>query len=437
VDGQLSPMELCAYPDAKPPDHFPKHILGFEPQHDALLDFVAEGSTGWEAGLRQGDRIVAVGSTSVQSWYGAWLEASWEHEEAAPVALTVQRGERTFEVTVPQGTIPDWGLGMAALPSLGLASRSPDQLVVGAMGAGAPEGLRSGDVVVSVTGRIPAAQMTDDMEALPESDRLGELRLRRGELACELRAASGAPQAGSALPPEARAQLEGELASVAEELAALESPFAQAEQPGGDSPASRSWSMEDPAWGTLLALANSVVEPRIEVEVLRDGKRHTLTAVLQERSEQPTIGYLGVAPLKRERLVKSGPVEAIGPTLQAPFKILRDFVAGIRAMLNRRASAKMLAGPVGILQATYSYAEKSTGDLANFLALLSVNLAVVNFLPIPITDGGHFVFLMYEKVKGRRMDEELEARFQWAGLVFILLVFLFATFNDVGRIFGF
>ena len=106
-------------------------------------------------------------------------------------------------------------------------------------------------------------------------------------------------------------------------------------------------------------------------------------------------------------------------------------------MAMRRASARMLAGPVGILQATYTYAEKSLGDLANFLALLSVNLAIVNFLPIPITDGGHFVFLMYEKFKGRRMDEELEARFQWAGLVFILLIFLFATFNDVGRIFGF
>ena len=53
--------------------------------------------------------------------------------------------------------------------------------------------------------------------------------------------------------------------------------------------------------------------------------------------------HLGVAPLKRERLVKYWPVEAIVPTLQAPFKILRDFVAGIRAMLNRRASAKMLA----------------------------------------------------------------------------------------------
>ena len=78
-----------------------------------------------------------------------------------------------------------------------------------------------------------------------------------------------------------------------------------------------------------------------------------------------------------------------------PLPLLSDLLDGLRAMFQRRASARLISGPVGILQATYSYAEKSTGDLLNFLALLSVNLAVVNFLPIPITDGGHFVFLMY------------------------------------------
>jgi regulator of sigma E protease len=149
------------------------------------------------------------------------------------------------------------------------------------------------------------------------------------------------------------------------------------------------------------------------------------------------IGHVGVGPHQKEVLIQHGALAAIGPALKAPFRILKDFVDGIRAMAMQRVSAKLLAGPVGILQATYTFAEKSTGDLLNFLALLSVNLAVVNFLPIPITDGGHFVFLMYEKMKGRRMEDEMMARFQWAGLVFLLMVFLFATFNDVERLIGF
>jgi regulator of sigma E protease len=197
------------------------------------------------------------------------------------------------------------------------------------------------------------------------------------------------------------------------------------------------WSLEDPSWPVVLSVLNQLVEPKITLGVERDGRHHEFTFAVTEDPEPTMIGHVGVGPHQKEVLIKHGPVAAIGPALKAPFRILKDFVDGIRAMAMQRVSAKLLAGPVGILHATYTFAEKSTGDLLNFLALLSVNLAIVNFLPIPITDGGHFVFLMYEKIKGRRMEDELMARFQWAGLVFILMVFLFATFNDVERLIGF
>ena len=205
--------------------------------------------------------------------------------------------------------------------------------------------------------------------------------------------------------------------------------------PIGGTP--QDWETQRPSWGGLLATLNTVDDQRVILDVERDGKTNTYTVELAEDPQVVAIGYLGVGPLTKERLVRMGPIEALAPAAVAPFRILKEFIDGLRAMFLRRVSAKMLAGPVGILQATYHFAEKSSGDLLNFLALLSVNLAVVNFLPIPITDGGHFMFLMYEKFKGEKMDEDLEARFQWAGLVFILLVFLFATFNDVGRIFDF
>ena len=197
------------------------------------------------------------------------------------------------------------------------------------------------------------------------------------------------------------------------------------------------WETRRPSWAGLLATLNTVDDGRVILDVDRDGKTNTYTVELIKDPQEVAIGYLGVGPLTKEQLVRMGPLQALAPAAVAPFRILKEFIDGLRAMFLRRVSTKMLAGPVGILQATYHFAEKSTGDLLNFLALLSVNLAVVNFLPIPITDGGHFMFLVYEKFKGEKMDEDLEARFQWAGLVFILLVFLFATFNDVGRLFDF
>ena len=379
AEGDMPPgerVELRATARSRYADGVPRLRPGFEPDHPPVLDYVEEGSTGWQAGLRPGDRIVAVGDHPVRSWYGLWREATWSFDEGEAVPLTRVRGEEPpRRVLVQRGGIPDWGLGTHALPALGLAGRPPEELVVGHLEPWTPEQLRVGDVVAAIRGRIPGAQ--------PASGGC------RGDETAE----------------------------------------------GGD--ATQEWETETPDWETVLALLYSLAEPRFEMEVLRGDKRHTFTIPVSEDPEPVMIGLLGVSPLTREILVKRGPIEAIGPSLKAPFRILKDFVDGIRAMMLRRASARLLAGPVGILQATYTYAEKSTGDLANFLALLSVNLAIVNFLPIPITDGGHFIFLMYERVKGRRMDEQLEARFQWAGLVFILLIFMFATFNDFGRIFGF
>jgi regulator of sigma E protease len=374
-------LELVAHTESRSSDQAPKFRIDIEPKHDPIIDFVEAGSPAAKAGLLPGDRVVAVGQTSVRSWYGLWRAATFGFEEHAPVPLTIARGgSPTFEVALTPGLIPDWGMPTTALPALGIAGRPPEQLEIGHVGPALADTLQVGDVIVAIKGEVVL----------------------------------GKDETGKLLTEE--------------------------------------WGIEGPLWRTLLVLQNKLVPTEMDagsggasatkvgvfnLTVERDGKRHSFDLVTAKAAHPIEIGFLGVAPLQREELIRLSPLAAIAPSLKAPFRILKDFVDGIRAMAMKRASTRLLAGPVGILQATYAYAEKSTGDLANFLALLSVNLAVVNFLPIPITDGGHFVFLMYEKVKGRRMDEELEARFQWAGLVFILMLFLFATFNDVGRIFGF
>jgi len=370
-------VELAAHTEARSSDLMPKFALDIEPRHDPVIDFVEAGSPGAKAGLVAGDRVVAVGGEPVRSWYGLWQRATFGFDEGEPVAMTIQRGETPpFEVAITPGAVPDWGMRGTALPALGLAGKAPERLELGWVGSSLADQLQVGDVVVSIKGDVIL----------------------------------GKDETGKVITDE--------------------------------------WGMDDPYWGTLLALQNKLVPQEVagpagasigkfEIGIERDGKRHTFDMVAAQAPDPVLTGFLGIAPLQREDLIRKGPVAALVPSLKAPFRILKDFVDGIRAMAMKRASTRLLAGPIGILQATYAYAEKSSGDLANFLALLSVNLAVVNFLPIPITDGGHFVFLMYEKAKGRRMEEELEAKFQWAGLVFILMIFLFATFNDVGRIFGF
>jgi regulator of sigma E protease len=106
----------------------------------------------------------------------------------------------------------------------------------------------------------------------------------------------------------------------------------------------------------------------------------------------------------------------------------------VRSMARGSISAKEVSGPVGILAAGYRVAEKGTTRLIWFLSIISANLAVMNFLPIPIVDGGLFTFLLIEKLKGSPISQRTQSIAQAVGLVLLLSVFVFATYQDVARL---
>jgi regulator of sigma E protease len=115
----------------------------------------------------------------------------------------------------------------------------------------------------------------------------------------------------------------------------------------------------------------------------------------------------------------------------------RDFILQfyltLRRMISRDVDATNLMGPVGIFQAGTHFARKGPDWLIWFLAMISANLAVVNFLPIPIVDGGLFVFLIAEKIKGRPISSRTQAIAQYVGLVLLLSIFLFVTWQDIAN----
>jgi regulator of sigma E protease len=99
-------------------------------------------------------------------------------------------------------------------------------------------------------------------------------------------------------------------------------------------------------------------------------------------------------------------------------------------------SPRGLAGPVGIFDVSYRSASLGSGNLLWLLALITVNLGIFNLLPIPVLDGGHVVLLAVEKLRGKPPSEKFIAIFQYAGLVFLLALIVFVTYNDITRIFG-
>lgn len=108
----------------------------------------------------------------------------------------------------------------------------------------------------------------------------------------------------------------------------------------------------------------------------------------------------------------------------------------LKSIFTGRLAASNLGGILSIGAVTYDRAKQGWMKLFYFLAILSVNLAIVNLLPIPILDGGQLLFLLVEKVKGSPVSERIQGIGQTIGLVIILALIVFVTFNDIQRLFG-
>lgn len=105
----------------------------------------------------------------------------------------------------------------------------------------------------------------------------------------------------------------------------------------------------------------------------------------------------------------------------------------LRALGSGQVSATELRGPIGIIDAAVQFASAGTGEFLMFLCILSANLAVLNFLPIPVLDGGHMVFLAYEGIRGKPPSERVLITLTYLGLFFILGLVLWVTGLDIGR----
>jgi regulator of sigma E protease len=127
---------------------------------------------------------------------------------------------------------------------------------------------------------------------------------------------------------------------------------------------------------------------------------------------------------------------AVGLGLAETRRLLLTTYLTFARLAQGSIAPQVINGPVGIVHAGTSVLDRGVVWLLFFFAMVSVNLAVINFLPIPITDGGHMVFLLWEQATGRPVSVAVQNAATLAGLVLILGVFLFATYNDLTRLLG-
>ncbi|URX60882.1 RIP metalloprotease RseP [Luteibacter anthropi] len=185
-----------------------------------------------------------------------------------------------------------------------------------------------------------------------------------------------------------------------------------------------------------LVSEQAKVSPQLALVIERDGKpmNISLTARMASEQGQPARWQIGVAALPPEAAtLRYGPVRAFTESLSATWNGARNTVGLIGKMLSGEASTKNLSGVIGIAQVANDSANRGLGWFLNFLALVSLSLAILNLLPIPVLDGGHLLYYLIELVKGSPVSERTMIAGQYVGLALLFTLMGLAFFNDIQR----
>ena len=129
------------------------------------------------------------------------------------------------------------------------------------------------------------------------------------------------------------------------------------------------------------------------------------------------------------------PFQALSESIIQTWKISKLVVISIVKMIQGTISIKTMGGPIMIAEMAGDQAREGAANLIFFIALLSINLGVLNILPIPVLDGGHLIFFFIEAATGRPVSIRVREIAQQAGIVILILLMIFVFYNDISRIF--
>lgn len=170
-----------------------------------------------------------------------------------------------------------------------------------------------------------------------------------------------------------------------------------------------------------------------DITVERNGKKIKLEGLVFDKTMTDGTSdqrYFGI----RFGVQSVSPIGRVGYALQNSMSFLQSAFNSIKMLIAGQVKSQDMMGAVGITAVISERAKTSMADMWYTVAFLSVNLAFVNMLPIPALDGGKTVFLLLELLRGRPVDPKYEGAVQVVGLVIILGLFLFVTYNDISKL---
>lgn len=186
-------------------------------------------------------------------------------------------------------------------------------------------------------------------------------------------------------------------------------------------------------WEDLVTIVRANPEREMTLQVLRQG-REVSFKVTPELEPQQKIGQIGIRQEVAWQHMGFG--EAVVNGLKQTGYLIMAILGSIGQLISGTAPPGGLAGPVGITQMIGEAAQGGLAYLLNFAGILSINLGLINLLPIPALDGSRLIFLGIEGVRGRPVEPDKENLIHMIGFALLMLLFLVVTYNDVVRLFG-
>jgi regulator of sigma E protease len=190
------------------------------------------------------------------------------------------------------------------------------------------------------------------------------------------------------------------------------------------------------SWTQVVQAVRASPGKPLPVVVRRDGKTRAVTLTPRaDREGGALVGKIGAAGLPSELAFRKLPFgQALAYGTGETVRMVKLLLTTLRDLFTGALSPRNLGGLLAIGEASGESAERGPATYLLFLAFLSVNLAVLNLLPIPILDGGHLMFLAVEAIRGRPLSLEARIRLSHVGLIIVVGLMLWANGNDVVRL---
>jgi regulator of sigma E protease len=178
-------------------------------------------------------------------------------------------------------------------------------------------------------------------------------------------------------------------------------------------------------------IAGSQPGETLNIQLERDGQIKNLKVMPDDQGTggQPAIGVLNLVNYN-----KLGIWDSVKLGLEQTYQLTILLLSWLGTLFTGGASTSDLAGPVGIVSLVGEAAQIGTVFLINFAAYLSINLGILNLLPIPALDGSRIVFSVVEAIRRKPMEPEKEGFVHWLGFLFLMLLIVLVTFNDIVRL---